>query len=401
MSPKKAHEVARMAAYVVALVRASSFPEESLHIVDVGAGQGYLTRALKARLPQAHVLALDADEAQTAGAQKWERRVLQGVEPPIAHRTVLIGEGTLLRAVDEWIDEEGGGKGTAAEENGARAPVPVLFVALHACGSLTPDVLRAFTAARQRTSPASAWYPAAAVVVGCCYNLMHPSDFPLSIAYRTHATPPDLPPAAFHLAAQIPSTWVVWRALLERALQNAAPTPASSLLTISDTSDHLPANKHKSATVPAHWPRRPEHPHHRPNTHNRPAAIDAANAHLTPASGIGMTPALRRLGRLRDAAYADSWGAFLALAAERMGVVFPEERGKTTPLLGMTTDDEDQAILGALPHALRPQARALAALHVLRCVVGVLVESAVLRDRAAWIQRSWGSKTGVVVLMDR
>lgn len=173
MSPKKAHEVARMAAYAVALVRASSFPEESLHIVDVGAGQGYLTRALKARLPQAHVLALDADEAQTAGAQKWERRMLQGVEPPIAHRTVLIGEGTLLRAVDEWVDE-GGAKGRT-EENAARAPVPVLFVALHACGSLTPDVLRAFTAARQRTSPASAWYPAAAVVVGCCYNLMHPS----------------------------------------------------------------------------------------------------------------------------------------------------------------------------------------------------------------------------------
>jgi hypothetical protein len=262
------------------------------------------------------------------------------------------------------------------------------------------------------------------------------ADFPLSIAYRTHATPPDLPPAAFHLAAQIPSTWVtdpassadaspsgtpnglhlhpsaalairkvVWRALLERALQNAAPTPASSLLTISDTSDHLPANKHKSATVPAHWPRRPEQwapsdgalqAHTTdPTPTTDSAAIDAANAHLTPASGIGMTPALRRLGRLRDAAYADSWGAFLALAAERMGVVFPEERVEDDSAAGDDdADDEDQAILGALPHALRPQARALAALHVLRCVVGVLVESAVLRDRAAWISEELGLEDG-------
>lgn len=102
-----------------------------------------------------------------------------------------------------------------------------------------------------------------------------------------------------------------------------------------------------------------------------------------------MTPALRRLGRLRDAAYADSWRAFLSLAAERMGVVFPEEGredgAEVDDSAAGDVDDEDQAILGALPRALQPQARALAALHVLRCVVGVLVESAVLRDRAAWV----------------
>ena len=51
--------------------------------------------------------------------------------------------------------------------------VPVLFVALHACGSLTPDILRAFLLAS--TQPPAAWKPFGVVAVGCCYNLMNPT----------------------------------------------------------------------------------------------------------------------------------------------------------------------------------------------------------------------------------
>ena len=39
MSPKKAHEVSRMAQYVLATIKVNAWDPESLRIVDVGAGQ--------------------------------------------------------------------------------------------------------------------------------------------------------------------------------------------------------------------------------------------------------------------------------------------------------------------------------------------------------------------------
>jgi hypothetical protein len=155
MSPKKAHEVSRMSTYVLRLVRENKIPEHTLRIVDIGAGQGYLTRTLKFHLKFAHILALDADQQQTRGAQKWEERLLPNASPPISHETILISPQNLLATIDLWVSE----------------PAPVIFVALHACGSLTPDILRAFiSASRSRRT----WYPAGLVAVGCCYNLMNP-----------------------------------------------------------------------------------------------------------------------------------------------------------------------------------------------------------------------------------
>jgi hypothetical protein len=177
MSPKKFHEVQRMASYVKKLVESvydhdevSSTDRGRLHIVDVGAGQGYITRALGSLFPDAKLLALDADHGQTEGAQRQgkARRVdnrAADISSRIDHRTVLVKPESLLGAVDAWIhDGQNDGK-----------PVPVLFVALHACGSLTPDMLRAFLT--RAISPRDArenWYPLGIVTVGCCYNLMYP-----------------------------------------------------------------------------------------------------------------------------------------------------------------------------------------------------------------------------------
>jgi Methyltransferase domain len=163
MSPKKAHEVQRMASYIKALVEANDgFGPGPLRIVDVGAGQGYLTRALAQLFPSGEILALDADAGQTVGAEtKLGKQNSTSIptNPRITHKTALIKPASLLDAVDEWV------VGTGSDQR-----VPVLFVALHACGSLTPDTLRAVTAAR-KSRP---WYPCAAVIVGCCYNLMYP-----------------------------------------------------------------------------------------------------------------------------------------------------------------------------------------------------------------------------------
>lgn len=157
MSPKKQHEVERMISYIRDLFVANSLEPSAVRIVDVGAGQGYLTRALKGHFPDTQILALDADEGQTIGAQRWEDKVLN----PIAHRTVLINPTSLLDVVNEWIQPE------------SDVVVPVLFVALHACGSLTPDILHAFLLASRQ--PPAAWKPFGVVAVGCCYNLMNPT----------------------------------------------------------------------------------------------------------------------------------------------------------------------------------------------------------------------------------
>jgi len=108
---------------------------------------------------------LDADAAQTNGAQKWERRLLPDVHPPIEHKTVVITPQSLLSVVDEWIHAT---RSKDQPDNGC--PIPVLFVALHACGSLTLDILRAYISSRE----GAVWSGVGVVAVGCCYNLMNP-----------------------------------------------------------------------------------------------------------------------------------------------------------------------------------------------------------------------------------
>ena len=145
------------------------------------------------------LLALDCDNLQTAGAEKWVIRAQKyrqkkdkGRQPPIDqphrahedeeergkatidHKTIHITSNTLVSSVDEWLQTTG---------MLARHNIPVLFVALHACGSLTPDILRAFLAA---SSPAvdRKWRPVGGIIVGCCYNLLAPSGSTMLVLRR-------------------------------------------------------------------------------------------------------------------------------------------------------------------------------------------------------------------------
>jgi hypothetical protein len=197
MSPKKAHEVSRMASYVYHRLQSAPL-RGTRYIVDVGAGQGYLSRALQSL--GLHVLALDASAHQTTGAEKWQngRRnkgrkgqaqlranvdapMLSGVDGFITHKTVHITPETLLSAVDDWISESTDADGSETLSSRGQRP-SVLFVGLHACGSLTPDILRAVLAARADPSVSlqRKWTMAGAIVVGCCYNLMSPSGMALT-----------------------------------------------------------------------------------------------------------------------------------------------------------------------------------------------------------------------------
>ena len=338
--------------------------------------QGYQTRTLKYHLSQSHILALDADQEQTRAAQQWERRLFPNATPPISHKTILITPQTLLDTIDEWLAE-------------SVQPVPVLLVALHACGSLTPDILRSFISSVN--TPHTSWYPVGVVAVGCCYNLMNPGgssplthhihlfsqsrkDFPLSKKNLSLSPPPTLPVSASHLAAQVPSQWLIpgsdpptprpsvvlavrkvtWRALLGKALVNATPV---------ENPFPAPVDKSKSASVPARWPRRPEAWKAQDPSSSTPPPEDP--------SSTGQTPTLLRLGRLKDSAYTNGWPAFLHIAEERLGVKFPSDAFELL-------EQEHDLV------------RNLEVLHVMRCLLGPLVETEILNDRVEWVREELG-----------
>lgn len=112
----------------------------------------------------------------------------------LTYETVLITEASLLDTMDTWMLRDAAPSpsfvdGTCSQGastsfspqarpddsntcQGSRQ-IPVLFVALHACGSLTPSILRAFTSSlKNERRP---WCPQGAVVAGCCYNLISSS----------------------------------------------------------------------------------------------------------------------------------------------------------------------------------------------------------------------------------
>ncbi|KAG2365152.1 methyltransferase domain-containing protein [Suillus spraguei] len=398
MSPKKEHEVSRMSEYINQLLCTGS-ADTIHHVVDVGSGQGYLSRALQNL--GLHVLALDSNEIQTSGAERWkakeaarrQKQLKKGkdaqsvpdcndplFQPHVAtsvlsaftastnithshmgsltHQTICINPRTLQLSIHDWIfsyeDDQitdctgmigdflvdNIGQRTAEEK-----PVPVVMVALHACGSLTPDVLRAFLSNYRRPSAPGLriWTAQALVVVGCCYNLMALEDFPLSRSLRERTPVATLPLASRHLAAQIPSQWlrnetsvrktslairkVVFRALLQPVLEIIGAREASANRTSHDVKEF---------------------------------------------HGAGQTPENRQLGKLPDAAYKD-WETFLDCATSKTGVRLDQI---TTQLPAYIHDK----------HRRRQLESALSVLHVLRCIMGPAIESLILLDRYEWIR---------------
>ncbi|KAG6372805.1 hypothetical protein JVT61DRAFT_7212 [Boletus reticuloceps] len=394
ISPKKEHEVDRMSSYIHHLVHSES-PRSVWHAVDVGSGQGYLSRALQEL--DFHVLALDNNESQTLGANQWttkeaarkvKRRHRGDSQTPdevrkgsLTHQTVHVFPRRLEDSVANWLSEHPdirrNGEPDLHHPPTRPEPVPVLMVALHACGSLTVDVLRTFLLGRRPRTPQAtdenrAWRPHSLVVVGCCYNLMSPSgtpsahviinagherpnvtDFPLSKPLRDLDPVPKLTIAAVHLAAQVPSQWlkdaatvqsaalalrkVVYRALLQPVLQAAAAQPNS----IADHAIHS----------------------------ERPIQ-----------SGLGESPENRRLGKLNDRAYQD-WPTFLERATDKLGINLVE---LITPLPAWFTHEAARLKMES----------ALFVLQTLRCILGPLIETLILLDRRDWIKDELAEMSG-------
>ncbi|KAG8691233.1 hypothetical protein FRC11_005731 [Ceratobasidium sp. 423] len=356
MSPKKAHEVDRLS-NLIDIIHNTSIQEPNRLIVDVGAGQGYLSHRL-AEHAGTRVLALDGDEGQTEGAtlrskglshaERQRARNHEGpltnggdstrLAPPVTHRTLFITSDSLLHAVDKWIGDLDFDRGTS--------PRPVLITGLHACGSLTPAVLRCFvdlcTRVNQKTCDKE-WTPVALALVGCCYNLMrNADDFPLSeTTARTYPqVNPHLTQNHLQLAAQCPAQWsrsesemkraglarrkIVWRAILARSIHNT--------INKSSAPDNKPPN---------------------------------------------------RLGRLSDRVYAN-WENFVRIACEKMDL----PSATTEELLSGFSTNKSQSTLPPEAETLSFQ---LEVLHILRALIGPVIESLIIVDRVLYLSEQLGS----------
>ncbi|KAI6042619.1 methyltransferase domain-containing protein [Pisolithus marmoratus] len=366
-----------MATFTHSLVNHGARRRSAQHVVDVGSGQGYLSRALKER--GLHVLALDNNENQTSGANNWKikdalrtaheqrRNSAQNVNPcpsqttprshskgSLTHRTVHIQPTSLEAAIEDWLPTN-----TPDTFISSPHPIPIMFVALHACGSLSVDVLRTFLSHHSAAKSERRWEPHSLVVVGCCYNLISPSDFPLSKPLLTLSPRPTLPNSALHLATQMPAHWfrtekagraarlavrkVVYRALLQPII-------------------HLDAQCRKE-----------------------PFDSRSDVRQSTSRPYLGGTPENRRLGKLNDASYAD-WNTFLVSATTKLGDQLP-----LWILNPNNNSEHDEDVI----ERLRMESR-LEVMHVLRCILGPLIESLILLDRYKWFRGELGAVRGTL-----
>ncbi|KAJ3751310.1 methyltransferase domain-containing protein [Lentinula detonsa] len=453
MSPKKAHEVTRMAAYVASVAQ-NLRTSEGVYIVDVGAGQGHLARELLHVVPGVKgVLALDGDpvlverqanpaktQARTREKEKTtvnETETDKGNMPEVTHKFGHItSPERLVEVVNEWFMELETKHGLCSKDVRSYTPIPVILVSLHGCGSLSLDVLRGFVrriyefegiqAERQK------WGFIASVTVPCCYNLLRQGEYPLSaslssppssqsqpnlqlpecyptLSASNNLLPHPLPPNAYHLAAQVPNAWlqsgsaktstlmqdaqiglspsvsaslavrkVVWRALLEWVFVQKG----IDIDTLSGSGD----KSRKPGFIPPMEAN--AYIQNGPNNSQGPtSSLSSTSSSASPplAGKIGLNLEQGRLGglgRFPPRAY-ESWATFVDLASSRLGI---------------NLDTKSPSVCATLPPLLVPLARALSILYVLRCILGPLVESALLDDRVRWVRGQLANKDGPSVI---
>ncbi|KAH8913720.1 hypothetical protein BT69DRAFT_1358894 [Atractiella rhizophila] len=187
MSPKKAHEVDRFIALAQTLL--SNEPQIT-SAIDIGAGRAHLSAALTREPLLLDVCAIEGSSSQVTGAEKLVSNRLKYKKKEeeehkrgmLTLKTEVLDENGIRRILQE---------GRAEKEEGR------LVCALHACGDLTVDTLRAFV------SSGSAERQDVLIAIGCCYNLTSSSNFPFH--------PCNVSPTFTHnhlvLATQSPILW--------------------------------------------------------------------------------------------------------------------------------------------------------------------------------------------------
>ncbi|KAJ8081901.1 hypothetical protein PM082_007747 [Marasmius tenuissimus] len=404
VSMKKAHEITRLASYIHSLP--SHIPRD--YIVDVGSGQGYLHRVLSAK----HILALDSDEHQITGAETREKKVetkSTDLGAKVTHKTLDITPESLVSVIDDWIS-------SIAPPDAKEDRIPVLIVALHACGSLHIDALQTFIHA-SKEQQSRRWYFSSAVTVPCCYNLLRPDDFPLSSdgpeLLKDAGLPHPLPASAYHLAAQgeleerNKQKWelgirkVVWRALVGPILEDTFTSGTSHPPIVLGTKEFIApseftASKNATAPTPRRNLRTIAAPTFASVDSADPTSISKDDVLGNDTSGTGTSVLFQRLGKLPNAAY-ESWEVFMQHVERRLYLA------STPPALTARGERSDSN--SAIPPRINlprthplyadapfeppssSRAEQLEQLHIARCSLGPVIESVILKDRMEWAQQ--------------
>jgi len=257
----------------------------------------------------------------------------------LTHELINITPQTLHSSVSRWIFDQS-----------APQPTPVMFVALHACGTLTPDILRCFLANRHKAHPsqdrssAPAWHAAALVVVGCCYNLMSPDLGMFILHYHSQEYFEPVP---------VPLTYITDFSMSELVSKELEVHENKLFLTYNHRS--------LAAQSPLQWAL---------NDSTRAAAELALRKVVYRAlfGKLASSPSIPeryvKIGRLRDSAYS-SFKGFISEASKKTGIQAP------LPL----EESEEQVELTSC----------LEVLHALRSRIGPVVESLIIVDRYLYL----------------
>ncbi|KAI8082960.1 methyltransferase domain-containing protein [Halteromyces radiatus] len=157
------------------------------HVIDLGAGQGYLSRTMAFQY-DLQVMAIDGSEVQTCGAKRFDTMAIKGFKD----------KEHLIHHVTDLFTPENATDILQSLQQQHTHP-SLLICGLHACGDLSTMMLRLFT---QQSDIQ------ALVNVGCCYHFLShqgPSPgFPMSRTLQSF----QLGSTACMLACQAPSRWL-------------------------------------------------------------------------------------------------------------------------------------------------------------------------------------------------
>ncbi|KAJ9060027.1 hypothetical protein DSO57_1035258 [Entomophthora muscae] len=153
-------------------------------VIDLGSGQGYLSRLL-AFQHGLNVLGVDGDPAQSAGAYRIDAQFAKRstrVPGELSHSTLLISPASLPQLQRNIVDFNG--------------QKDWLLCGLHTCGSLAYTTIDLFFKTDAKCL----------VTVACCYNrLTVGEEFPTSSFLKERS--PRLGRLALKMACQTPSSW--------------------------------------------------------------------------------------------------------------------------------------------------------------------------------------------------
>ncbi|XP_068425107.1 methyltransferase-like protein 25B [Clinocottus analis] len=154
VKPKKQHEIRKLGSLVKQLCEQT----DCSHVVDVGSGQGHLTRFLSFGLGLS-VTAMEADRSLVATATKYDGELLLALEKEQKQNSssLLLASQSPPRHVAGWVNPKASWESFIEQLSAAEprvnesAPTPsrgppadFVLTGLHACGDLSATLLRHF-----------------------------------------------------------------------------------------------------------------------------------------------------------------------------------------------------------------------------------------------------------------